>query len=288
MRGAGWVIYALAILIATQALLTCKGSDSLAKPHRPIAALVAIGLVTLIVLAAAWPPAENTKSSDGALTAVTFTIRYGYDNAWHYRLDEIATAIERVNADIVTLQEADTGRLTSYGTDTVLYLARRLRMNVVYWPTVEHLTGIAILHRLPTAGYDSQLLTSIKEQTGVLHVHLQPGGRDLDVYGTWLGIRGENTLRQVNEIVQFIGDKRPTILGGAFFAMQDSPIYTAVNDAGFDFVALGLGLPPPPDAIDPAHHVDYVWTRGLKPLRGWTPGGPAMNHAMVAVQFELP
>ena len=40
----------------------------------------------------------------------------------------------------------DAGRLTSFAVDDAYYLARRLKMNALYLPTVEHLTGIALLY----------------------------------------------------------------------------------------------------------------------------------------------
>lgn len=291
MRGQGLTVYLLAGLIATQAAVTCRGSEPAqhdpAEYYYPHSGLIVVAAITLVVAIAAFPLPPIVNRSAGPLTAVTATIRYGYDAHWRYSLDEIARAIEQSGADIVTLQEVDTGRLSSFGVDEALYLARRLRMEVVYLPTIEHLTGLAILHRLPEVGRGAHLLPSAQEQTGVVYVHLRPGERDLHVYGTWLGIRGEDTLRQTTDLLAFIGDRQPAILGGAFFVMQDSPVYAAVNDAGFDFVALGLGLPPPPNAVNPARHVDYIWTRSVKPVRGWTPAGPLMNHAMVAVTFEF-
>ena len=156
-------------------------------------------------------------------------------------------------------------------------------------PTIEHLTGIAILHRLPETSHNSIPLTSQKEQTGLVHVRLQPGGRDLYVYSTWLGIRGENTQDQIGDIITFIGSNQPAVLGGSFFAEPGTPVYSVVADNGFDYVALGIGhATPDPEVEQTEPHIDYIWTRGLTPLRGWTPAGPAMNHVMVAVQFELP
>ncbi len=293
MKNMGLPLYLLAGLLASQAAVTCKGSEPpthiSAEYYRSTGGLIGVGLVTLAVIAASLPLPVHRNNSPGPFTVVTHTIRYGFDNRWHYRLDELAAAIEQTNADIVLLQEIDTGRLRSYSADEVLYLARRLRMDAVYMPTIEHLTGIAILHRLPEVSSTPHLLDSEKEQTGVVQVHLQPGGRNVYVYSTWLGVRGENTDKQVGQLVDFIGTNWPAVLGGSFFAEPGTLVYSVVADNGFDYVALGIGqATPDPKAEQTEPHIDYIWTRGLTPLRGWTPAGPAMNHVMVAVQFELP
>jgi len=189
----------------------------------------------------------------------------------------------------VTLQEVDTGRLTSLGTDDVYYLARRLNMHSYYLPTVERLTGIAVLSRLPIVQAEGRLITSQQEQTGIVHAQLAAAGRDLHVYSTWLGIRGEDTQQQISEAINIIGANSPAVLGGAFNTELGSSAYTAINDAGFDFAAFGLGAPSPHvQSRDPVPHTDYVWLRGLNSQRGWLPRIPPTNHKMVAVQFAVP
>ena len=91
-------------------------------------------LAIVIVLATTLPITMSNTSNADNVTAVTYTIRYGYDNRWRYALEDMARAIEQSGADVVTLQEVDTGRLTSLGADDVYYLARRLNMHSYYLP----------------------------------------------------------------------------------------------------------------------------------------------------------
>jgi endonuclease/exonuclease/phosphatase family metal-dependent hydrolase len=246
-------------------------------------------LAIVIVLASTLPICMGNTSNADNVTAVTYTIRYGYDNRWHYALEDMARAIEQSGADVVTLQEVDTGRLSSLGADDVYYLARRLNMHSYYLPTVERLTGIAVLSRLPMVQAEGRLITSQQEQTGIIHAQLAAAGRDLHVYSTWLGIRGEDTQRQISEAIGIIGANAPTVLGGAFNTELGSSAYAAINAAGFDFAAFGLGAPSPHvQSRDPVPHTDYVWLRGLNSQRGWLPRIPPTNHKMVAVKFTLP
>jgi endonuclease/exonuclease/phosphatase family metal-dependent hydrolase len=118
---------------------------------------------------------------------------------------------------------------------------------------------------------------------------LTAGGRDLHVYSTWLGIRGEDTQRQISEAIAVMGVHSPAVLGGAFNTEPGSSIYATINDAGFDFSAFGFGAPSPNVlATNPAPHTDYVYLRGLTSLQGWLPRIPPTNHKMVAVRFALP
>jgi len=146
-----------------------------------------------------------------------------------------------------------------------------------------------VLSRLPVVQAEGRLITSQQEQTGIVHAQLAAAGRDLHVYSTWLGIRGEDTQRQISEAIGIIGANSPTVLGGAFNTELGSSAYAAINDAGFDFAAFGLGAPSPHvQSRDPVPHTDYVWLRGLNSQRGWLPHIPPTNHKMVAVQFAVP
>jgi len=104
------------------------------------------------MLVTAWMAAPITISlplDARSLRLGTYNIHYGYDTDWHLSLSDQAAAIQAAAADIVALQEVDCGRITSYSIDDAQWLSRRLRMQVVYLPTVERLTGIALLTRYP-------------------------------------------------------------------------------------------------------------------------------------------
>jgi endonuclease/exonuclease/phosphatase (EEP) superfamily protein YafD len=189
------------------------------------------------------------------------------------------------------MQEVDTGRITSYSVDDAYYLSRRLRMNVVYLSTVEHLTGIALLYRGPIAMTDKALISSLQEQTGIVHARLDFQDQSINAYGIWLGLSDEDTLTQVEEALAFIGDTESAVFGGDFNAEYDSPEMLAVRNAGFRDPFLTLGIDPPPltaPAIVPTSRIDFVWLRGLLPNQAWASESLASDHRMVAVEVEIP
>ncbi len=291
MRGLGWVVYLAAAVAAfagavaqTPQLIPWKDLGN----RIPVVWLT--GAISLAVAAASiWPQPALAPHQPALLRLATYNIHYGYDAAWHFNLDRMAEAIETEGVDVVALQEVDTGRLTSYAVDDAYYLGRRLGMNVAYLPTVEHLTGIAVLYRSPSLAVEQRLLTSLQEQTGIVRVDLELGDHTLSAHGIWMGLSNEDTLRQIREALEFIGDRSPASFGGDFNAEPGSPVVQAVLEAGFEdpFALLGIEPAPPTDpATDPHKRIDYVWVRGLQPTRAWVSTSEASDHRMVVVEVQ--
>jgi endonuclease/exonuclease/phosphatase family metal-dependent hydrolase len=291
MRGLGWAVYLAAALVFGAALviqrIPTRSRDELsARLAWPFAGTP---LALAVALVAVWPRPAAPLPDTGTLRVGTYNIHYGYDADWHFTLEEIAQTIAASGADIVALQEVDTGRLTSYGVDDALYLARQLSMQAVYLPTVEHLTGIALLVRGPLGPGDGRLLASLQEQTGVVHATLEPGGLQLHAYGVWIGLSDEDTQTQIRQALDFTGSQRPAVFGGDFNSQPDSPVVQAIRQAGFvdPFIALGIDPPPTDPAIDPQIRIDYVWIRDLAPLRAWVSESLASDHRMVVVEVKV-
>lgn len=293
LRGMGWAVYlaaSLAVMLGapSQRRVSLSPEESPVRPGTAIAG----GLIGLAVIAAGtWKRSPEPLSASGALRLATYNVHYGYDAEWHFNLDAMADAIAQAGVDVVAIQEADAGRMTSYCVDEALYLARRLRMNAAYLPTVEHLTGIAILYKGPKAPTAMAYLTSKQEQTGIIGVQLDAGGRPLHAFGTWIGLANEDTLRQIAEALAFIGDRTPASFAGDFNAKDDEPVAQAVIRAGFQDPFALLGMSPAPftdPAVNPQARIDYVWVRGLTPTRAWVSDSLASDHRMVAVEVQLP
>ena len=292
MRGLGWVVYMVAGLIlgfrVVRVVISVK-----AKPPSGDSAmigLVSLGAIALSILMV-WPQPAAPLSESGSLRAATYNIHYGYDDDWHFMLEEMAQAIESADVDVIALQEVDTGRMTSYFVDDALYLARRLRMNVAYLPAVEHLTGIALLYRGPEVPMDQRLLTSLQEQTGIVGVRLELQGKSIYAFGIWMGLSDEDTQRQITEALQFIGEKSPATFGGDFNARPNSPVAVAIEEDDFVDPFVVLDITPAPatsPAIDPKGRIDFVWLRDLIPLRAWVSDSLASDHRMVVVEVAFP
>jgi endonuclease/exonuclease/phosphatase family metal-dependent hydrolase len=290
LRGMGWAVYLAAGLILTLSLAVRRAypvrREALWRDSFP----AALGGLILVVLAAwaAWPqPALPVEG--GTLTAATWNIHYGYDVDWRFNLDQMAMAIERNGVEVIALQEVDAGRMTGFSVDDAYYLARFLRMNAVFLPTLEGQTGVALLYRGDKAPHGAAWLPSLQEQTGIIHVLVGARqGQPVHAYATWMGLSREDTLRQIEAALDFIGESSPALYGGDFNARLEEAVPQAVQMAGFDdpFQELGIDPPPTSPAVDPQDRIDYVWIRGLTPVEARVDDSLASDHRMVVIKVE--
>lgn len=288
LRGLGWAVYLVASLLAGLPLLRPAGPTAV-RPASLWAGAAAVGAVILAGLFV-WPRPPDDRLDERAVRLATYNIHYGYDEPWGLQLAAQAEAIRSEGVDLIALQEVDTGRMTSYMADDAYFLSRRLGMREAYLPTVEHLTGIAVLYRGAGVNVERLLLTSLQEQTGIVHVEVDVAGRPMNLFGLWLGLSDEDTQRQIKEALAFVGDRSPAALGGDFNADPGSPVYEAVRAAGlFDpFLALGIDpAPPTSPAAHPTERIDYVFLRGLSARQASVSASLASDHRMAVVEVDL-
>jgi endonuclease/exonuclease/phosphatase family metal-dependent hydrolase len=288
-RGAGLPIVLVAGLLATLPTIRHRPPLEERPPaRRQTWSAVSIGgIAVLVILIAvlARPPALQLDEG-GEVRVGTYNIHYGYNTSWQFQVEEMARTIEESGADIVALQEVDACRITSYGVDDALWLGRRLGMEAIYQPTVEHLTGIALLSRFPVRRTEGKLLTSQLEQTAIVRAQVEVDDDMLDAYGIWLGLEPEERAVQLSEALDFIGPG-PLVFGGDFNARPNSPIYRQLVDAGFTDGAVAFDPSPTSPSESPRNRIDYVWLRGLKPLDAQVLESTASDHRMVVVEAVL-
>ncbi|MES0343766.1 MAG: endonuclease/exonuclease/phosphatase family protein, partial [Anaerolineales bacterium] len=281
MKGMGWSVYVAACLFFAWGVLR-KRQDSEAQQDSKKGSSwswVSLMLAGIIVGVTVWPQEKQPLPED-RLRLATYNIHYGYDDDWHTTLEDIAQTIESEGVDVIALQEVDTGRMTSYCADNAYFL-----------PTVEHLTGIALLYKGPQAPEDSTLVASLQEPTGVVHAALTWKGMDLHSYGIWMGLSDEDTMRQIEQALEFIGARSPASFGGDFNAEPDNPEVGKVFKAGFADPFELLGISPAPftsPAIDPESRIDFVVVRDLIPVDAWVSDSLASDHRMVVIEVAQP
>jgi len=283
MRGMGWAVYLIGAAAVSAALLIVPRAVELTRP--PAASLAMLGGFALVASAiAAFPREAEAVPAAESISVATYNIHYGFDEDWNFTLDKQVEAIRESGADVVALQEVDAGRITSYSVDDALYLAHRLGMQVAYLPTIEHLTGIAVLYRDPQAPVTSRLLTSNLEQTGIIGIDLPLGDGQVGVYSVWIGLEPDEAARQVKEALEFIGDRSVVAFAGDFNLEHGDPPISQILAAGFidPFQALGMDPPPPTaPAIEPTGQIDFVWLRGLAPNSADVSASLASDHRLV-------
>lgn len=289
-EGLGLPIVLAAGLVAALPALRAP-ADLVAAQDRQIDRLqwLLVAVLVAITTIVAWP-CPSTGLETGELRVGTYNVHYGYNTTWQLNLEEMARTIEDSGANVVMLQEVDTCRITSYGVDDALWLARRLGMRAIYQPTLEGLSGIALLSRFPVLVADGALLESELEQTGIVHGRLWVGTQEIDAYGVWLGLAPDERDRQLADALEFIDGATPALFGGDLNATPDSPVYARLVEVGFvdAFVELGVDPVPTSPAIEPEYRVDYVWGRGLEPVDAAVLDSLASDHLMVVTEWRMP
>ncbi|MFQ3567584.1 MAG: endonuclease/exonuclease/phosphatase family protein [Aggregatilineales bacterium] len=290
-RGLGWAVLLLAAFLAVLPMTQVRrripwagGSVKLSL----LALLVTVG-ATLGAAYVSQPPQIVGVSNIETMRVGSYNIHSGADEFHVPSLDAIARTIQQSGANIVLLQEVDGGRLTSFGVDQSLWLARRLGMDRRFFPTNEGLFGLAVLSNIEIAFADGRLLQSLGQQTGLQRVQIQPNpGVVITLYNTWLEYLldiGEGSLeaqqqeqqRQLNEIFAIIAAHHPTgvlgrtVIGGTFNNVPDSPLMMSLRDAGFTDPFAGLPLEISATLVRsgvPRARFDYLWLRNLTAAEG--------------------
>jgi endonuclease/exonuclease/phosphatase family metal-dependent hydrolase len=239
----------------------------------------------------------------------TYNIHAGYNEFFHYDLEAIARTIQASGANVVLLQEVETGRMTSYGVDQALWLARRLGMDTRFYPTNEGLQGLAILSNVEIVFDEGYLLTSRGQQTGIQRVQIRPDAGVITLYNTWLGLLldmpGERTIReqeqdqddQLDDIFDLIAAQHPDgnlgrmIIGGTFNNIPDSPLIERMRAAGFNdpFAGHPIELSATLQRSgQPRARIDYIWTRPpLLSLGVGVMDSSASDHRMATVEIRI-
>jgi endonuclease/exonuclease/phosphatase (EEP) superfamily protein YafD len=312
-RGMGLGVLLLAVFLAvipmTQMQRRVPWGERRAKSPLPslAAALVMIGAG----FGAAWfarPPLVQGVVGVETLRFGSYNIHGGFNEFFYYDLEGVAQTIQQSGANVVLLQEVEIGRMTSFGVDQALWLARRLGMDRRFYPTNEGIQGLAVLSNVPIVFDEGIPLTSVGSQTGVQRVQVSSDGVSaITIYNTWLGLlldlRGERTLEQqeqdqqlqLSELIAKIAADHPggilgrTIVGGTYNNVPDSPLIDQMRASGFTdpFAGLPLELSATLWRSNIRARIDYLWLRNLTPLGAVVMDSPASDHRMAVVEVII-
>lgn len=281
-----------------------------------VGSVMAIALVAIFALVGAFaarPPQVLPVVNVENIRIGTFNIHSGYTEFYGQNLDLVVNDISESGVAVVLLQEVETGRLTSFGVDQSLWLARRLGMDRRFYPTNEGLLGLAVLSKVPIVFDDGVLLPSIDRQTGLQRVQIQPEQNSnsvITLYNTELGwlLRGadledleSNQRTQLQTILGTIEQHRindyggqlgRVIIGGTFHNVPSSPVMDFLRIYGFNdpFAGTNLELTATFNrSVQTPARLDYlwVWAQSLPQLGTGVQPSNASDHRLAWVEFEI-
>lgn len=269
--------------------------------------LVAAG-VSVGVAYAARPPLIAGVRNEPNIRIGTYNIHGGFNEFYYFDLEAIARTIQRSGANTILLQQVETGRLTSFGVDQSLWLARRLGMDRRFFPTNEGLQGLATLSNIEIVYDDGNLLTSRSNQTGLQRVQIRPDAGVITLYNTWLSFlletgdgqtieqQEQDQQQQLNEIFAIISAHYPdgnlgrVVLGGTFNNIPSSQLYSQMRAAGFTDPFAGLPIELSATFVRttyPPTRLDYLWLRSLDSIQAGVIDTNASDHRMAVVEVQI-
>lgn len=157
---------------------------------------------------------------NGYVRVSSYNIHSCFGRDGIYCPDRVAAVIGELGADIIGLQEVDSGLRAGDGLNQLDFIACRTGMNMVTGPIISRGTGDygnALLTKFPI-GDTRRIDLSLpgREPRGALDVDLDCEGRIIRVVVTHLGLKAVERRRQINRLVDLLaGDgARPTLLLG--------------------------------------------------------------------------
>ena len=253
-------------------------------------------------------PPVVTRPTDNEFRVVTYNIHAGFNEYFHYDLDEIAAAISQSGPRVLLLQEVEIGRMTSFGVDQVLWLARRLEMDARFYPTNEGIQGLAVLSKEPIVFDDGVAIDSVGSQTGLQRVQILPDGGVITIYNTWLdplldvgvGQTTEDIERsqqaQLGQIFGIIREHHPDgffgrmIIGGTFNNVPDSDVIQRMKNNGFTDYFEGQPLETSATfwRTGQRARLDYIWATPALNINGSNViNSNASDHRPAVIGIDL-
>lgn len=235
-----------------------------------------IGLLVIpfLALACSSPAPEGDGAQAGGVDSVSvLTLNIWHNQGdWPARLEAIVSGIERLDPDIICLQEVLQNPDLPNQART---LAERLgyRDYFASWDSAGSAKryGNAVLTRDPVTDSGFRLLDPPNDYRVVAHARVDPGDGPIDVYCTHLHHtqeRPETRREQIENTLAFIEETRgngPVVLAGDFNARVGDPELAALQDRFADtFGALQLDADSVttlnPALGHSARRIDHIFT----------------------------
>lgn len=284
-------------LLAVLAAVPAASGSRPATTSRPrIGAPIAAFLLAASAIAAATPAPIDPPRED-VLVVVTWNVHQAFGNRGALDPHIYAEVLERIDADVIFLQESDTARLSSGHVDIVQWLARELRMHAAYGAS-----GAAILSRHPLSD-----MPRPPDDDWTFEVALDVDGTTLWARSVHLAIaRLGNRSAQIDELLAdphsaphlVAGDLNlcARCRGMAPAAEGLNPQYAALVTRYTDaWVAAGHAVDDPAGGtfrLPNAHRrVDHILVEGLDPIEAYVVRDErarlASDHLPVVATFRL-
>ncbi len=193
------------------------------------AALTVIFVATLVFAL----PAKHTLADAAGKTSLrvmTFNTQQSNDDLGEKSYAAQLALMQKVNPDIIALQETDSTRISLNNNDYVRYFADNLGYYSYYGPkTVSGTYGTAILSKYPLENTRTAFMYSDKDETGVAEAEVQVGGKTFTIYDVHPDSSEEAMVAFAHTLIERSKDKPYVIAMGDFNLRDYEEAYKVID-----------------------------------------------------------
>ncbi len=209
---------------------------------------------------------------------MTYNIRHGLGLDGHLDMRRAAEAIRQAGADLVAVQEVDRHTDRVAGRDELVDLIEGTELGGTFSKSIDFRNGSygnALLYRLPVVAEHRCSLPGREPRSALACDLGLPQNGCLRFVVVHLDLDDACRLESVAVLLAFLDSlpPMPTVLGGDFNAVPDSPTLRAFLAQGWQMAAGDQRTPTYP-ADQPEIRIDYLLARNLAP-------GMALSRARV-------
>jgi len=277
-----WLVYLLAglglglpVLLVNNELFLLKQTESTGR-FTPIA----VGVLALLSMIALYlttskPVAQQIPSE---LKIMTYNIQQGFDVQGNKNLNGQLAVIQKVNPDILGLQESDTARVANGNVDGVRYFADNLDMYSYYGPTTTTGTfGIALLSKYPIEKATTFFMYSEGEQTATIHAEIMIGGKPYQIFVTHLG-NGGPIFQLEDMLIRVEGLQNVIAMGDFNFEPTTDQYALATGSLADSWLSRWPGGKETP-GFSKDNRIDHIFVSpGIKVVESEYDVNPASDH----------
>jgi len=165
----------------------------------------------------------------GALIVMTYNLQQANDSAGERSYQRQLALMQKVDADIIALQESDSARVSLNNADLVRYFAGKLGYHAYYGPgPISGTYGTAILSKYPLQNPHVVFSYSDQDEIGTAVAEIEVGGRRLIIYNVHPDGSEEAMMAFAQALLEQIGDHRYVIALGDYNLRDDDPAYQVI------------------------------------------------------------
>ncbi|NIM49903.1 MAG: metallophosphoesterase [Gemmatimonadales bacterium] len=183
------------------------------------------------------PTGQPSDQSQETIRILAYNIRHGLGMDEQIDLERTARVIQRLDPDVVALQEVDRRAERTGGVDQAAVMGELTGMHAVFGDFMDYQGGqygMALLSKYPIAATTKHRLPEGREPRSALAATIRVGesGAEVIVVGIHLYATAEERYAQASRIVDiYENEGRPVILAGDFNSTPESEVMALLRQS---------------------------------------------------------